>query len=75
MLQLNAGLSKRFYLKEATVEDAHLYLRCHLLLLVSQFHAGALPGGEVLGGGNHLPVFKLQVLHQQLPNEHTGVVL
>lgn len=54
------------------LELAHLDLRRHLLLLVSQLHAGALPGGEVLGGRNHLPVFELQVLHQQLQREDSG---
>lgn len=54
------------------VDVAHLDLRCHLLLLVSQLYAGALPGGEVLGGGDHLAVLKLQVLHQQLEEEHRG---
>lgn len=45
-------------------------LLCHLLLIIRQLHAGALPSGEVFGSRDHLPVFKLQVLHQQLWGKH-----
>lgn len=47
-----------------------LDLCCHLLLFVSQLHAGAFPRGEEFGSGDHLPIFKLQVLHHQLQKEY-----
>lgn len=61
-----------FERKRPFLEFTRLDLRRHLLLLVGQLHAGALPGGEVLGGRDHLAIFKLQVLHQQLRREPRG---
>lgn len=53
-------------MKSSTCPD----LPCHLLLIISQLNAGAFPRGEVFRSGDHLPVFKLQVLHQQLWSKH-----
>lgn len=60
-------------LKRISQQITCLNLLCHLLLIVSQLHTGALPRGEVFRGRNHLPVFKLQVLHQQLSTKHTWI--
>lgn len=45
---------------------AHLDFFCHLLLVITELHGGAFSRGEILGGRNHLSIFKLQILHQEL---------
>lgn len=42
------------------------HLLSKALLLLGELHSSVAPGAEVLRRRNHLPVFKLQILHQQL---------
>lgn len=42
----------------------------HLIFVIGQLHRGAFPRGKVFRGRDHLPIFELQVLHQELGPKH-----
>jgi len=54
------------FLKNNSISITYPDFICHFIFIISQLYAGAFSRGEVFGSRDHLSIFKLQILHQEL---------